>query len=112
MNYLGCIVLILVFIQKERPHCAVQAQHLSLLSLSSSLASLLQLSSTVSLASFLQHSSKFSTRSGTSSASLSASSAPSAVGTLEANFFKCVKDSAPNWFKMPGSKSVICLFSP
>ena len=34
MNYLGWIVLILVFIQKERPHCAVQAQHLSLLSLS------------------------------------------------------------------------------
>ena len=34
------------------------------------------------------------------------------VGTLEANFFKCVNDSAPNWFRMPGNKSVICLFSP
>merc|ERR1711934_1082880 len=71
--------------------------------------------SIVSLASFLQHSSKFSTRSGTSSsssASFPGSSIPSAVGTLEANFFKCVNDSAPNWFRMPGNKSVICLFSP
>merc|ERR1711971_537251 len=58
--------------------------------------------SIVSLASFLQHPSKFSTRSGTSSsssASFPGSSIPSAVGTLEANFFKCVNDSAPNWFR-------------
>merc|ERR1712018_338691 len=70
-----------------------------------------------SLVSVLQHSSKFSTRSGTSSSSSAsfpapkAPSTPSAEGTLDASFFRCVKDSAPNWLRIPGNKSVICLFA-
>ena len=64
--------------------------------------------------SFLDTSSKFSTRSGTSSSSsssmlLAASMAPPtpAPPTLLASLFRWVRDSAPSWFKIPGSISVI-----
>lgn len=38
-------------------------------------------------------------------------SSSSDPGTDVASFFKCVNDSCPNWFRIPGNSSVICLFS-
>ena len=65
--------------------------------------------------SFLETSSKFSTRSGTSSSSSSAMF-PSGIpppevmpGTALARRLRWVKLSAPSWFRIPGSISVISL---
>merc|ERR1719221_1493747 len=60
-------------------------------------------------------SSKFSTRSGTSSSSSSpapaTSPSPAPPVTLLASLLRWVRLSAPSWFRIPGSISVICLFS-
>merc|ERR1719188_2237110 len=111
----------------ERHSCRVPVL-LHALFFQSSLFSLLSsLSPTTSPSSF-EASSKLPTRSETSSSSssssslplslppaFSSSSSPTAAAaelvTFEASFFRCVRDSGPSWFRMPGSNSVICLLS-
>lgn len=64
------------------------------------------------LTSSLLASSKFSTKSGTSSSSSKAALPTALPATELANRLSWVKPSGPSWLRMPGSISVICLFSP